>query len=178
MIKINEVFTNLKNDKKALIIFFAGIFGIFLLLISNFSYNDSIDTNNDKTIIESADASLTTEQIEEKLEARLSTIISQISGAGNSTVMVSIASAGEYVYAKNDSSKNDTDSSATENEIVIYDSGDGDSGLVISIKSPDVLGVAIICEGGGSAIIKSEITNLVTSLFGIGSDRVYVGVKS
>lgn len=178
MIKISEILNNLKNDKKAVIIFIVGIAGIFLLLISNFSSDDSIDTNKDKVQIESTDSALTTDQIEAKLEERLRKTISQISGVGSSTVMVSIASAGEYVYAKNDSSKNDSDSSATESEIVIYDSGDGDSGLIISIKSPDVLGVAVICEGGGSAIIKSEITNLVTSLFGIGSDRVYVGAKS
>ena len=65
-----------------------------------------------------------------------------------------------------------------DSEIVIYESQNGvDEGLVISIKSPDVIGVAIVCEGGESSVVKAEITKLVTSLFGIGADRVYVGNK-
>ncbi len=175
--KISEILNNLKNDKKSIIIVFVGILGFFLLVLSNFFTDDSINTNEDKANSEST-AILTIEEIEANLEEKLINTISQISGVGKVNVIVSVSSAGEYIYAKNDKSKNDTDSSSTENEIVIYDSGDGDAGLVVSIKSPDVLGVAVVCEGGGSAVIRAEITQLVTSLFGIGSDRVYVGARS
>ena len=175
---INDILNTFKNDRKVILIFIVGILGIILLVISNFFSSNSIDTNEDKIKNEQTNTVLTAQQLEERLEDRLKEAISQINGVGKTTVMVTISSAGEYIYAKNNSSKTDSDSSVVESEIVIYDSGDSDSGLIISIKSPDVLGVAIICEGGNSAVIKSEVTNLVTSLFGIGSDRVYVGAKS
>lgn len=175
--QISEIINNLKNDKKNLIIIFVGFLGIILLAISNFSSNDSINTNEDKVKNEANDI-FTVEQIESNLEERLSETISKLSGVRDVTVMVSISSAGEYVYAKNDKSESDSDSSSLDSEIVIYDSGENDSGLIVTIKSPDVLGVAVVCEGGEKAVIKSEIIQLVTSLFGIGSDRVYVGAKS
>ncbi|MBQ8209738.1 MAG: hypothetical protein IJZ35_04055 [Clostridia bacterium] len=176
--KAAEIYNKLQKDKKTVFIIAAGIIGIIFLAISNFTAQDSINTNEDKTQSEQTETSITVEQIEKRLEERLCDTISQVYGAGSVTVMVSVASAGEYVYAKNDKSENDTDSSLLESEIVIYDAGDTDSGLIVSINSPEVLGVAVICEGGGSAVIKSEITQLVTSLFGIGSDRVYVGSKN
>lgn len=174
---IKELSEKQKNDKKSAFIILAGILGFFLLVLSNFFTSDSINTTEDN-VNSNTTAVMTIEQIESNLEERLCETISQISGVGKVSVMVSISSAGEYIYAKNNKSQNDSDSSSMENEIVIYDSGDGDSGLVVSIKSPDVLGVVVVCEGGGSAVIKAEITQLVTSLFGIGSDRVYVGAKA
>lgn len=174
---IKEMLDKLKSDKKTAIIVLVGILGIFLLAMSNFSSEKNINTNEDKVQSEET-SSLTVDDIEEKLEKRLGEMISQISGAGNVKVMVTVASAGEYVYAQNEKKESDGNSSSADSEIVIYDSSNGDNALVVSIKSPDVLGVAVICEGGGSAVIKSEITKLVTSLFGIGSDRVYVGSKA
>ena len=83
------------------------------------------------------------------------------------------------MYAENIKKENDSNSVSEDSEIVVYESQNGaDAGLVVSIRSPDIIGVAIICEGGESSVVKAEITKLVTSLFGIGSDRVYVGNKA
>lgn len=174
---IKKVISDIKADKKTAAIIIVGILGIFLLLISNYSDNENIDSNEDK-VIEAETQTVTADEIEKKLEERLSEVISSVKGAGNAHVMVTVASVGEYVYAENKKYDTDTDSSSTDSEIVIFERDENDAGLVITVKSPDVLGVAVICEGGDSAVIKSEIINLVTSLFGIGSDRVYVGSKA
>lgn len=177
--KLTELFEKLKKDKKSAIVILVGIAGIFFIALSNFFADESINSNVDTLSDNSqTEAVLTVEQIEEHLEKRLEKTIKQIKGAGETTVMVSVSSSAEYVYAKNDKTETDSDSSSVENEIVICEDGDNNSGLVISINSPDVLGVVVICQGGGSAVIKSEITQLIKSLFGIGSDRVYVGTKN
>lgn len=120
-----------------------------------------------------------TADIENMLEEKLTSIISQVKGAGRTSAVVTVGSAGEYVYAENVKKESDSNSMSQDSEIVIYESQNGvDSGLVISIKGPDIIGVAIVCEGGESSVVKAEITKLVTSLFGIGSDRVYVGSKA
>ncbi len=175
--KINELLEKLKIDKKSAIVLLIGIFGIFLLGISTFFSNENINTNEDKVETE-VTTSISSEMIESKLEERLEDTISQLSGVGSVTVMVSVASAGEYVYAQNTKNEKDSDKYASDSEIIIYEDENGETALVVSIKCPEILGVAVICDGGSSSVIKSEITQLVTSLFGIGSDRVYVGSKA
>lgn len=174
---IGDFYSSIKKDKKTLLIIIIGVVGIIFLVISNYSATANIDSNEDN-ISAMSTQTFTADEIEQRLEEKLINMISSVKGAGNVQVMVTVASAGEYVYAENKQYDSDTDSSSSDTEIVIFEQNDTETGLVISIKSPDVLGVAVLCEGGGSSVVRSEITDLVTSLFGIGSDRVYVGSKS
>lgn len=174
---ISDIFSSIKKDKKTLMIILIGIVGIIFLIISNYSVSDNIDSNEDN-ISDNVTHTVSVDEIEQKLENRLIQLISSVKGVGNVHVMVTVASAGEYVYAENKQYNSDSDSSSSDTEIVIYEQNDTETGLIISIRSPDVLGVAIVCEGGDSSVVRSEITDLVTSLFGIGSDRVYVGSES
>lgn len=175
--KIQNLIDKLRQDKKLLIVFLIGLAGIVILV---FSGSDSeIKTDAEKSETQTTAITYSTYDIEKIFENKLSEIISQVNGAGKTSAVVSVASSGEYVYAKNTKKENDNDSMSEDSEIVIYESQNGaDSGLVISIKSPDIIGVAIVCEGGDSSVVKAEITKLVTSLFGIGADRVYVGNKA
>lgn len=174
--KIQELIEKIKNDKKLLIIILIGLAGAVMLVFSGTG-----ETSADAEIQETTtiSAMCTTTDIETLLEEKLVSIISQVKGAGKTSVVVTVNSSGEYVYAENTKNKTDDNSSSHDSEIVIYESQNGvDSGLVLSIRSPDILGVAVVCEGGESSVVKAEITKLITSLFGIGSDRVYVGSKS
>ena len=93
--------------------------------------------------------------------------------------MITYNSSGENIYAQNSKSENNGDKKSVNSEIVLYESPDGnDEGLIVSVKNPDISGVAVVCDGGNSMKIKSEITELVTRLFGIGADRVYVGTNA
>ena len=175
--KMQEIIEKLRNDKKLIIFIFIGLLGAVMLIFTdngtgNDTLNDDIETTSVNVISSAAD-------VEEILETKLISIISQVKGAGKTSAVVTVSSAGEYVYAENIKKESDGNSTSHDSEIVIYESQKGvDSGLILSIKGPDIIGVAIVCEGGESSVVKAEITKLVTSLFGIGSDRVYVGSKS
>ena len=174
--KMQELIEKIKNDKKLLIIILIGLAGAVMLVFS-----ETGDSLSDSEITETTTVSAmcATTDIESVLEEKLESIISQVKGAGKTSVTVTVNSSGEYVYAENTKKESDGNSSSHDSEIVIYKSQSGiDSGLVLSIRSPDILGVAVVCEGGESSVVKAEITKLITSLFGIGSDRVYVGSKS
>ena len=173
---MQNLIDKLRQDKKLTIVLLIGVIGVVMLI---FVRSDSeTKTSPEKSEMTTTAATYSTYDIEKIFENKLTGIISQINGAGKTSVVVSVASSGEYVYAKNIKTENDNDSMSEDSEIVIYESQNGaDEGLVISIKSPDVIGVAIVCEGGESSVVKAEITKLVTSLFGIGADRVYVGNK-
>lgn len=174
--KYQDMIKGIKNDKKTVIIIAVGILGIILLAVSNYSKSDNINSIEDK-VNEIQTTAITTECIEAGLEKKLVSLLSTIKGVGNVSVMITVASTGEYVYAENKKYDKDSDSISTDTEIVLFEDNNNDSGLVISVKNPDILGVAVICEGGENAVVKSEITQLITSLFGIGSNRVYVGSK-
>ena len=175
--EIQNLIDKIRRDKKLIIVFFTGFVGVLMLVFMN----NTSETKPlaDKTETQTMSALSSTTDIEEMLEKKLVDIISQVKGAGKVRAVVTVGSSGEYVYAENTKKENDSDSMSEDSEIVIYESQNGaDAGLVISIKSPSVIGVAIVCEGGESSVVKAEITKLVTSLFGIGSDRVYVGNKA
>lgn len=171
-----NIITEIKKDKKTVIIITVGILGIILLALSNYSKNDNINSIEDN-IDDVQTTAITSENIEAKLEKKLVSLLSSIKGVGNVSVMVTVSSTGEYVYAENKKYDKDSDSVSTDTEIVLFEENDNDTGLIISVKNPDILGVAVVCEGGDNAVVKSEITQLITSLFGIGSNRVYVGSK-
>ena len=175
--EIQNLIDKIRQDKKLMFIFILGFIGVLMLVFMN-SYSKKESAKN---ITEAETTSIvgSTYDMEKLLEKKLEDVISEINGAGKTKAVVSVSSSGEYVYAKNVKKENDNDSVSEDSEIVIYESQNGtDAGLVISIRSPDIIGVAIICEGGESSVVKAEITKLVTSLFGIGSDRVYVGNKA
>ena len=46
--------------------------------------------------------------------------------------------------------------------------------LVTESKPPKILGVTVICRGAGSDEVRRELTEMLTALFDIGSNRVAV----
>ena len=48
------------------------------------------------------------------------------------------------------------------------------TGLALSVASPEVRGVAVSCEGGGSARVRQEVSSLVCAALGVNASRVYV----
>ncbi len=174
--KIAEKF---RNDKKLILIIIIGLVGVLVLLFSG-SSDDTENTAQSEENNFSANASLTVlsaNETEKILAEKVENLVSQLYGAGEVTAEVSVSSSCEYIYAENVNSEIDSQYSSSEDrEFVIY-SDDAENGLLICIKNPEILGVAVICQGAESSVVRAEVTELVTSLFGIGSDKVYVGKK-
>lgn len=101
-----------------------------------------------------------------QLESRLTALISRIEGAGKTAVMVTLESGSESIYATD----TDADGASTH---VLLGSGRAD-GLVETVQTPQVLGVAVVCEGGGNAAVQNRVTALVETLTGIGANHITV----
>lgn len=93
-----------------------------------------------------------------QLESRLTALISRVEGAGKTAVMVTLESGSESIYATD----TDADGASTH---VLLGSGRAD-GLVETVQTPQVLGVAVVCEGGGNAAVQNRVTALVETLTG------------
>lgn len=181
MMTFNDIKARFKQDKRLAIILIIGILGMLLLLISSLTESGSAAdvTQNAEATAKNMNSAIEISVIENNLENKLKNMISEIKGAGDTYVMVTLSSAGDVVYAENEKKAESDNSSSLEKEIVIYNpTSNSDSGLIVRVDPPEILGVAVVCDGGDSAVVASEIKKMVTSLFGIGSDKVYVGAKS
>lgn len=138
-----------------------GLAGLLLLAVSSWLPADSSTQS-------AAPAAMTdsTADYAAELETRLTALISRVEGAGKTAVMVTLESGSESIYATD----TDSDGSSTH---VLLGSGEAD-GLVETVETPRVLGVAVVCEGGGSAAVQSRVTALVQALTGIGTNHITV----
>lgn len=138
-----------------------GLAGLLLLAVSSWLPADSSTQS-------AAPAAMTgsTADYAAELETRLTALISRVEGAGKTAVMVTLESGSESIYATD----TDSDGSSTH---VLLGSGGAD-GLVETVETPRVLGVAVVCEGGGSAAVQSRVTALVQALTGIGTNHITV----
>ncbi|MFY9198648.1 MAG: hypothetical protein WBK75_02160 [Acutalibacteraceae bacterium] len=180
-------FKKIKEDKKLLAILSIGLIGMILLLMTEFTSKDK----NKKQQVKTADNSTqyTYEQnYKNSVQNDLQKIISSIDGAGKTTVMVTLDSGSKSVYAIDEKTSNNDDSLEKENEykkssqnskntehIIIKDSSNKDEkGLIVEVIQPQIRGVAIVCEGADSAVVRQNITDTVTAVLNISSTRVCI----
>ena len=152
MIK-NVIIKRIKN-KKSLLIFIILIACGIVLIISDNQQNDKT-TKGDPLANE-------VDTYTFKLEERLEQTINLIDGVNNASVMITLESGNEYVYASDDTE-------VSQKHVIV------DNGLVcVKEKLPTIRGVAVVCDGGNNSTIKTKITELVSSVLGIYSNCIYV----
>ncbi len=134
-----------------------------------------------------ASASADSEDPAASLEARLEEILSQVSGIGQTRVMITLESDGRKVVEKDtqqseskEESGGESESSSSEqisgSETTIYEkNSDGsESPFVTEELSPEILGVLVIAQGADSSSVVTEITEAVMALFGIEAHKIKV----
>ena len=102
-----------------------------------------------------------------QIEQQLTSLIEQIDGAGKTVVMLTLENGEETVYAL-DTLSGQTQSQETH---VLLDDG---SALAQTVYLPKVCGAAIVCEGGGDVRVAVRITELVSALLDLPSNRICV----
>ena len=100
-------------------------------------------------------------------EGTYKTQLEQVQGAGKTTVMLTLESGEETVYAL-DTLSGQTQTQQTH---VLLDDG---TALEQTVYLPTICGVAVVCEGGGDVRVASRITELVGALLDVPSNRVCV----
>ena len=172
--KLNNFFNKLKSDKKLMAILILAAAGSLLLMLS-----EVLPAAKKENKVITGENDIYLSEYTKSLEKNLETIISNISGAGKCRVMITLESAVEKVYAQNVKSEiesyEDKDiKNGTGEYIIIKSDGAAQGGLLITVMEPKIRGVAVVCEGGDSYLIKEAITDTVTALFSIGGNKVSV----
>ncbi len=104
---------------------------------------------------------------EQSLEKRLESLLSCVEGAGKTQVMVTLESTQLNVYATD---VRDSMGGMEQTHILLEDGG----ALTETVETPEVGGVAVVCEGGGNATVAAQITEIVSSLLGLSTGRISV----
>lgn len=173
--KLKSVKSKLKTDKKT---FFLLVTAGIIVLIIAFTGGGNAGKNTDKNTKNTGenDGETEIEFVENAIAQKIKSLVCEIDGAGNVNVSVSLESTGTVHYAQDVNEKKENDSIFKDSEYIYTEGNAGQpDGLIVRIDAPVIKGVAVVCDGGESAVIKNEIKSLISSLYDIGSDRIYVG---
>ena len=112
--------------------------------------------------------------VNERLEERLSDIISEISGVGKVKVMITYKSTSEKRVAKDKNTRNSANEIYEEEKNVLLGSGSEQKPFITREEMPKILGVAVVAEGGGRDDVKAEISRAVRALTGVSANNIAV----
>lgn len=154
-----------------------GLIGILLIFLSTCSDGEE---KNEKSLVT---GTVSAEEYRLSLEKSVKSIVKQITGDSNATVLVTLESGVRYSYADSTetaSSNTQSGTSAAESVnsahsyITVRTADGGEQALLITELMPKIRGVAIVCIGGDNEIIAEKIKGAVTAAFDITSKRVYI----
>ena len=114
-----------------------------------------------------SDSQFDVERVERKLERALS----QISGAGEVTVVLTLKESSRQILAR------DTQVSEREQraETVVVSTGSGTQGTVpLQSIYPKYQGALVVCTGGGDARVKLELLEAVRALTGLSAEKISI----
>lgn len=108
------------------------------------------------------------EAFEEKLERALS----QIEGAGEAKVILTLDGGSRQVLARNQDRDGEGGGS---NTVVTVGRGSGQQDVVpLQTVAPEFRGALVVCPGAGSAQVRLRLIEAVSALTGLGADRISV----
>lgn len=111
---------------------------------------------------------------ENDLSNELEEILAQIQGVGKVRVMLTESSGSETIYQMDEDRTQSDGSESIRLETVLVSSGNDDQGLVKTVTPPVYLGAIIVCQGGGDPAVRLAVVQAVSSVTGIGADRISV----
>lgn len=148
------------------------------------------DSSNGKEASPAAAPAVKEGSYEAQLEARIKDILKSVEGVGKVDVMVVLKSSSEKVVRVDRSTSTNTtqerdsgggardvSSSQMEENTVLAGSGTGTGGnspIIEKEISPEISGIIISAEGGGSGAVKTEISQAMEALFGLPPHKIKV----
>ena len=146
-------------------VLFAVLVGVVLLLLP-----DGKAVSDGKDTAQFADFDRTAVQRE------MEGILSAIDGAGRLRLMLTVQGGGELELAQDRAltQKDGVGEYSDKTETVVLGSGSSAEVVVTQSRYPDFVGALVVCEGGGSAAVRLEITQALCALTGLPSDKISV----
>ena len=159
-----ELLQKLKPYRTALLVLAAGV--ILLLLPSGGAQQDSAPT---------VDETYREDEWLRDMQKDLEDTLSRVEGAGRLTLMLSVESGMQKELAQDGESVLREDENRHLRETVILSSSVGGEEVVVTRAGyPVFRGAVVVCQGGDRASVRLAITDAVTALTGLSSDKISV----
>ena len=163
----NKIVNALLKNKYALLVVLAGI---FLLLLPTGGSGNEQQSAMPEPQPRSAQFSLAEQ------ERRIAEALSQIDGAGEVTVVLTLRSSMEQVVAQDrrGSSRAEGSGEQSENTVIITTGSQQQSPVALKYIYPEYLGALVVAQGADNAAVRLELLSAVATLTGLGTDRITV----
>lgn len=189
------------NKEKVIFLFYSGLL-LFVISLPNGKTTDSglragmvggiadVSGDDESTALEDAGEEAAAKEesgsYEEKLEQRIRELLKSVDGVGEADVMVVLKSSEERIWhvdKSSTSSVTEESGSSSGSSRVIREENQSES-TVLDGKSqspvmekevkPEISGVVISADGGGSAVIRAEISEAMEALLGLPANKIKV----
>jgi len=101
----------------------------------------------------------------------LCAILGQIRGVGRVRVMITEQTGARTHYQTDESGSEDGD---YDSRTVLVSNGSSESGLVASVSPPVYLGAVVVCQGADDPAVRLAVSQAVSAVTGITTDRISV----
>ena len=113
------------------------------------------------------------------LQEEMEEILSSLDGVGRLSLMLTVDGGGRYELAQDeDSAQKQRDGTDEEQsrktETVVLGSGTNAAVVVTRSSYPEFVGALVVCEGAGRADVRLAVTQAVSALTGLPSDKITV----
>ena len=120
------------------------------------------------------------------MENEVTALLKEINGVGDVKVMITLQSGEENVYVEQEKKSEDTQINQTssnvqesaqssyENEIVIVKEQNDNKPLIEKTLLPEIQGIAVVCSGGDDILVISAVTNSVSVVLNVPTNRIFV----
>jgi len=113
----------------------------------------------------------------ERTEEKMETILSQIEGVGKLHIMLTLASGPQLeLAADTDQSRSSgTGEGRSRRETVTVNRGSGYQEVIVTNQVyPAYQGAVIVCQGAGNSAVRLAVTEAVSALTGLSSDKISI----
>lgn len=111
----------------------------------------------------------------EKMERKLEKALSQVEGAGEVTVVLTLEGGPRQVLAQDGAATEETERASRETSIILLSRGSGyQEPAVIQQLGPVYQGALVVCPGGGDPQVKLALYEAVSALTGLRADKISI----
>ena len=110
----------------------------------------------------------------ERLENSVVRLCEGVKGVSDVRVAICLEGDLSYVYATDSELEQSGDRTQNHLQYVTVGSGASEKTVLLSRRLPRIEGIGVVCVGGGDGRIKQELISLLSTAFGVGSNKIYV----
>lgn len=111
---------------------------------------------------------------QEDLEQRLEQLLRQVEGAGEVQVLLTMKEGVSYEYQTDIQSTEDESGRELQQETVLVSGGGTETPVTVRTIYPQYRGAVVLCQGADRAAVRLDMIRAVSSLTGLGSDKIHV----